>query len=59
MIKKWVGDKKSITARSENGQIWTGELFDTGRETKFSDATLAEVEELAAQHHMQPASPRA
>ena len=57
MIKKWVGDKKSIEARSEDGRIWVGQLFEAGRLTKFSDATLKEVEDLAAQHGMRPAPP--
>ncbi|MBL4848526.1 MAG: hypothetical protein JKY65_23645 [Planctomycetes bacterium] len=52
MIRKYSGDKKSIEATSEDGRIWKGELFDAGRVTKFSDATLAEVEELAAKHRM-------
>ena len=56
MIKKFVGDKKSIEARTDDGQIWYGELFESGQETKFYDATLAEVQELAAKHGMRQVS---
>lgn len=52
MYRKYTGDKKSIEARSDDGRIWTGTLFDSGRVSKFSDATLAEVEELASKHGM-------
>jgi hypothetical protein len=53
MIRNYVGDKKSIEARcDDSGQIWSGTLFEGGRETKFYDATLQEVEELAQQHGM-------
>ena len=58
MIRKYIGDKKSIEARSDNGRIWEGKLFDAGRESKFTDATLAEVDELAAKHGMRLASTR-
>ena len=52
MIRKYVGDKKSIEARSADGKVWEGKLFDCGRQTKFSQASLAEVDNLAAKHHM-------
>ena len=58
MIRKYQGDKKSIDARSDDGKIWEGELFEAGRETRFSDATLEEVEELAAKHGMRLISSR-
>ena len=53
MIRKYIGDKKSIEARTDdNGKIWTGKLFEGGRVTKFSNASLAEVEDLAEKHGM-------
>ncbi len=53
MIRQYVGDKKSIEARSDDGgRVWTGKLFEAGRMTEFSDATLAEVEALAAKQGM-------
>jgi hypothetical protein len=58
MIRKYVGDKKSIEAKSENGRIWTGVLSDAGRQTKFSEATLKEVDDLAAKHRMRLVSPK-
>lgn len=53
MIRNYVGDKKSIEARSDDGgRIWVGKLFEAGRMTEFSEATLAEVEALAAKQGM-------
>ena len=57
MIKKFVGNRKSITANSSDGRIWQGQLFQSGRVTKFSEATWKEVEELARKHGMRPADP--
>jgi hypothetical protein len=59
MIRKFAGDKKSIEARSEDGgKTWTVTLFDCGRETRYVDATLAEVQELATQQGMRPVPAR-
>ena len=51
-MRKYVGDKKSIEARTDDGVEWYGKLFERGQETKFSEATLAEVDDLAAKHGM-------
>ncbi len=53
MIRKYIGDKKSIEARSnDNGRTWSVKLFDSGRLTEYSGGTLAEVDALAAKHGM-------
>ena len=53
MMRKYIGDKKSIEAWPDpSGQIWEGKLFDAGRMTEFSNASLAEVDALAAKHNM-------
>jgi hypothetical protein len=53
MIRNYVGEKRSIEARSDDrGSTWKGKLFDAGRMTEFSRATLAEVDALAAKHGM-------
>ncbi|MCA8921278.1 MAG: hypothetical protein KDD82_05685 [Planctomycetes bacterium] len=52
MLRKYSGDKKSIEARSDDGKVWKGQLFDCGRETTFSQASLKEVDELAAKNGM-------
>jgi hypothetical protein len=53
MIRKYLGDKKSIEARSgDNGKTWSVKLFDTGRVTEYTGGTLAEVDALAAKHQM-------
>ena len=53
MLRKYIGDKKSIEARCDpSGKIWEGKLFDCGRATKFTNASLAEVDALAAKHGM-------
>lgn len=54
MIRKYSGNKKSIEARShDGGRTWEGLLFDTGRETKFSEASVKELDDLAAKEGMQ------
>ena len=58
MLRKYTGNKKSIEARSDDGRIWIGKLFDSGRMTEFNDATLEEVEALAAKHGMRLAETR-
>ncbi len=56
MIRKFLGDKKSIEARSDdNGRTWTVELFEGGSMVRYVEASLQEVQELAAKHSMQPA----
>jgi len=53
MIRRYIGDKKSIEARSaDNGRTWSVKLFDTGRVTEYSGGTVAEVDALAAKHGM-------
>lgn len=53
MIRKYIGDKKSIEARSnDNGKTWSLKLFDTGRVTEYTGGSLAEVDALAAKHGM-------
>ena len=53
MRRKYLGDKKSIEARSnDGGRIWEGKLFERGHLTKFTHASLAEVDDLAAKKGM-------
>jgi len=52
MVRKYSGDKKSLEARSDNGLTWTVKLYDNGRLTEYKGGTLAEVEALAAKHHL-------
>ena len=52
MYRKYSGDKKSIEARSDDGHVWKGQMFDTGSATQFADVSLAEVEAMAAKHGM-------
>lgn len=55
MIRKFQGDKKSIEARSDDGgKTWTVKLFDTGRLTTYTHATLDEVTQLATTKGMRP-----
>lgn len=54
MMRKYAGNKKSIEARSQDGgRTWEGTLFDAGRETRFSEATVQELEDLAQKEGMQ------
>ena len=60
MIRKYIGDKRSIEARCDpSGRIWEGKLFEGGRVTNFSHASLAEVDDLAAKHNMRLIPPPA
>lgn len=53
MIRKYSGDKKSLEARSaDNGKTWNVTFFDTGRMTKYTGGTTAELDEFAAKHRM-------
>lgn len=57
MLKKYVGDKKSLEARSQDqGRTWDVQLFDRGRLTTYQDASLPEVEALARQNGMRLAN---
>lgn len=60
MIRKYTGNRKSIEAHSDDGgRTWFGKFFDEGRLSSFSDATLAELEDLAKKNQLQPAKPKA
>lgn len=53
MIRKYIGDKKSIEARStDNGKTWNVKMFESGRVTEYTGGTTAEVDALAAKHKM-------
>jgi hypothetical protein len=51
-MRKFVGDKSSIEARTDDGKRWNMTVFDRGHVTKYEDATEAEVNDLAAKKHM-------
>jgi len=57
MIRNYVGDKKSIEARSDDGRIWTGTFFDRGHTTTFSDATEKELTDLAREKGVKLTAP--
>jgi hypothetical protein len=52
MIWRFVGDKMSIEARSDDGKIWEVTLHDRGHVTKYVEATEADVLQLAAEKKM-------
>jgi hypothetical protein len=53
MIRKYSGNKKSIEARTtDNGRTWSVKFYDTGRLTTYTGGSLAEVDALAAKHHL-------
>ncbi len=59
MMCKFVGDKMSIEARSEDdGRTWEVHLYDRGHLTKYRAATRADLDKLVADRRMRPASPR-
>jgi hypothetical protein len=51
VLRKYVGDKKSLEARSDDkGRTWNVQLFDRGRLTTYRDASLPEVDALASKN---------
>ena len=52
MFRKFIGDKMSIEAHSNDGNIWEVTLHDRGHVTKYVDATTAEVDQLAREKGM-------
>lgn len=56
MLKKFVGDKMSIEARSDDGRRWEIHLYDRGTLTKYSDATQADLDGLVLKRRMKPAA---
>ncbi len=52
MLRKFVGDKMSLEATSRDGRLWEVQLFDRGHLQKFSDASEAQVNEMAAKRGM-------
>ncbi len=57
MILKFVGDKMSLEARSQDGKLWTVTLFERGQVTNYVDATEDEVLQFAAEKGLR-AAPR-
>ena len=58
MMRKFLGDKMSIEARSDDaGRSWEVHLYDRGHLTKYKEATQADLDKLVADRRMRPASP--
>ncbi len=51
-MRKFVGDKTSLEARTDDGKRWDVTIYDRGHVTKYEDATEAEVNDLAAKKNM-------
>lgn len=59
MFKKFIGDKASIEARSDDqGRRWEIKHFDRGHLTTYTDANQADLDELVAKNGMRPAPAR-
>ncbi len=59
MMRKFIGDKMSIEARSDDdGRSWEVHLYDRGQLTRYKEATQADLDKLVADRRMRPASPR-
>lgn len=59
MVRKFIGDKMSIEARSDDqGRSWEVKLFDRGHLTQYRDATQADLDKLVADRRMRPAALR-
>jgi hypothetical protein len=56
MMLKFVGDKKSIEARSDDGgRRWDIKLFDAGHLTTIDDANRAQLDKLVADKRLKSA----
>lgn len=56
MMLKFVGNKMSIEARSDDGgRRWDIKLFDAGHLTKYDDANKQQLDKLVADKRMKPA----
>jgi hypothetical protein len=59
MLKKFIGDKASIEARSDDqGRRWEIKHFDRGHLTTYTGANQADLDKLVAKTGMRAAPPR-
>ena len=54
LVRRFIGDRRSLEARSVDGRTWNVVLCDRGRLLRNPRATTAQVERLVAERGMQP-----
>lgn len=54
LVRRFIGDRRSLEARSVDGRLWSVVLCDRGRLLRNPRATTAQVERLVAERGMQP-----
>lgn len=54
LVRRFIGDRRSLEARSADGRFWSVVLCDRGRQLKLTRATASQVERLVTERNMQP-----
>lgn len=54
LVRRFIGDRRSLEAKSVDGRFWNVVLCDRGRQLKLPRATTSQVERLVAERGMQP-----
>lgn len=58
LVRRFIGDRRSLEARSVDGRWWNVVLCDRGRLLRHPRATTAQVERLVAERGMRPTDDR-
>ncbi|MCW8141432.1 MAG: hypothetical protein KIT58_21220 [Planctomycetota bacterium] len=54
LVRRFVGDRRSMEIRSVDGRVWSVVLCDRGRLVKVPRATTEQVERLVVERRLQP-----
>jgi hypothetical protein len=54
LVRRFIGNRRSMEARSVDGRVWSVVLCDRGRQLKYPRATTEQVERLIADRGLQP-----
>ncbi|MCO5169131.1 MAG: hypothetical protein M9894_22540 [Planctomycetes bacterium] len=54
LVRRFVGDRRSMEVRSVDGRVWSVALYDRGRLIKVPRATTEQVEQLVVDRRLQP-----
>ena len=54
LVRRFIGDRRSMEIRSVDGRVWNVVLHDRGRLLKYPRATTQQVEALLLDRRLQP-----
>lgn len=54
LVRRFIGDRRSMEIRSVDGRVWNVVLHDRGRLLKYPRATTEQVEHLLSDRRLQP-----